>query len=280
MQETTSPAGLALTAFRIPGRAAYPRIVRASADRHWMDTTTRGWANRCLPLRIANQTGWFILNDASFEVTWNGSAKLDALKFKFDGDESYFAQSMFGFGIVTWTIPYLFRTEAGFNLIARGPANLPKDGATALDGIIETDWLPYPFTMNWQLTRPGKKVRFEKDEPICMILPVRRADVEAFEPSISNLESKPELHRSYQAWHEARLGKVQNDSRTHKAQEPMPKVQGNYIRGEGVLQEKAPQHQNKINVRDFVEQEPAVLAAVAPPSQPPNVSVWKRLFGR
>jgi hypothetical protein len=43
--------------------------------------------------------------------------------------------------------------------------NSPKDGIAPLTGVIETDWLPYPFTMNWQMTRPGS-VRFDKDEAV------------------------------------------------------------------------------------------------------------------
>ena len=35
-----------------------------------------------------------------------------------------------------------------------------------LVGLIETDWLPFPFTMNWVFTRPGR-VRLEKGEPFC-----------------------------------------------------------------------------------------------------------------
>ena len=30
-----------------------------------------------------------------------------------------------------------------------------------LAGVVETDWLPFPFTMNWLFTQPGR-VRFEK----------------------------------------------------------------------------------------------------------------------
>ncbi len=251
---------LKLTAYRIPDRTAYPKVVRASADRFWMDVTTQGWANRCLPLRIANQAGWFVLNDVDFEVTWDGSPKLEGIKFKFKDRPSNFARSMFGFGVVTWTIPYLLRTEPGYNLLARGPANLPKDGVTALDGIIETDWLPYPFTMNWKITRPMRTVRFEKDEPICMITPIRRGDLERFEPEIVNLTSDPELHESYSAWHEARLEKLRSSPQTLKPSASMPKMQGNYNRGEGVLEEKASGHQNKLDLRDFAELEPAIMS--------------------
>lgn len=36
--------------------------VPATPDSVWMDEGTRGWVNRCLPLRIANANGWFILD--------------------------------------------------------------------------------------------------------------------------------------------------------------------------------------------------------------------------
>ena len=42
--------------------------------------------------------------------------------------------SHFGYGILTWTLPYLFRTPPDWNLLARGPSNLPKDGIQALEG--------------------------------------------------------------------------------------------------------------------------------------------------
>ena len=48
-------------AYRLPGYKHYPRIIPAPANRVWMDDGTQGWANRCLPLRIANQAGWFVL---------------------------------------------------------------------------------------------------------------------------------------------------------------------------------------------------------------------------
>ena len=109
-----------------------------------MDSNTKGWANRCLPLRIANQNGWVILNDAEFEVIWSGSRDLSGVKFLNKGRRSAFATSMFGYGVVTWTIPFLFRTPPGFDLIVRGVPNHPKDGIYALEGQVEADWLPLP----------------------------------------------------------------------------------------------------------------------------------------
>jgi hypothetical protein len=270
-----------LTAYRIGGQSSYLKIIPASPDRFWMDFSTGGWANRCLPLRIANQSGWCILNDADFEVTWTGSNQLDGVKIKFTtGQRSESIHSMFGYGIVTWAIPYIFRTPPGFNLLVRGPANSPKDGVIALDGIVETDWLPYPFTMNWKITRPHRTVKFERDEPICMIMPIRRQDMEAFQPEIRNLGSDAELSRSYEAWKERRVALV-NSFKERPREGGHNPTQGHYIRGEGVLGETTSGHQTKLEVRMFAEVEPAPEPpAVVSQTNAPKRGFWARLFRR
>ncbi len=47
-------------------------IVPAVPKRGWMDETGGGFANRCLPLLMANQWGWFILNNRAIRVARNG----------------------------------------------------------------------------------------------------------------------------------------------------------------------------------------------------------------
>ena len=46
--------------------------------------------------------------------------------------------------------------------------------------------------MNWKLTRANLPVIFEAGEPICMIVPQRRGELEAFHPEIRELEEEPE----------------------------------------------------------------------------------------
>jgi len=58
--------------------------------------------------------------------------------------------------------------------------------------VIETAWLPYPFTLNWQMTRPGK-VRFRKGDPICMLFPVPARSVQDAQTEIRNLADDPNL---------------------------------------------------------------------------------------
>ena len=173
----------------------------ATAQREWMQNTAEHFANRCLPLRIANQYGWFVVNDDEIEVIWSGGSDPESLKIhRPQGKRAGPASSHFGHGIVTFQLPYLFRTAPGYNLYVRGPTNLPKDGAHALDGIIETDWAVATFTMNWKITGVGVPVRFAAGEPIAMIIPVERGELEKFEIVVEDIQKEPALHDEHRAW--------------------------------------------------------------------------------
>ena len=82
---------------------------------------------------------------------------------------------------------------------AGGPPNHVKDGVQPLAGLVETDWLPFPFTMNWIFTRPGR-VKFSKGEPFCFILPVQDKPLEGFDLVQKSLLHNADLHGQYEAW--------------------------------------------------------------------------------
>jgi hypothetical protein len=188
----------------------------AAADRSWMDAIPNRHAYRCLPLGIANAHGWEIGAPCAFEATWNGWPKASDIKLKaLDGHPNFasLVVSHFAHGIITFHLTYLFRTEPGWDLMATGPLNRPKDGIAPLAGVIETDWLPYPFTMNWQMTRPGT-VRFAKGEPICQVFPVPHAFLEQVEPEIRDLADDPELQAQALAW-KARRDEFMQRFRAH-----------------------------------------------------------------
>lgn len=227
----------------------------APARRRWMDATTAGFANRCLPMLIANQWGWFILNERRITVSWNGGprpADLHTHYAKAAPEEtvtpdSFLAISHFGHGILTWRIPYIFETPPGWNLYIRGPTNWCKDGATALDGVVETDWAAATFTMNWKVTRPDTWIAFEEGEPICMIFPVQRGNLERFSPEIHALPDNPGLEAKYREWRETR----DRFLRTLGQAGPGKPWQKHYFQGRSALGEAFPGHQTKVAVRGF-----------------------------
>ena len=258
LRRNTDPT---LTAFHAsaPG-AVLVDIVPASRWREWMNSTRSRFANRCLPLLMANESGWVMLNPVGFDAVWDGGAERAAVTVSFDDgvQQSAIVESLFGEGILTWTIPYVFRTPPGYNLLARGPANWPKDGLCALEGLVETDWATAPFTMNWKFTRPQCRVRFERDEPFCMIVPSRRGELEAFAPDIRHVRADPSTAKGWKQWLSSReqlhvrkfLGLHSGDY-----QQDRDAWEKDYFRGHGADGAEAPEHETKRRLRPFQHQE-------------------------
>ena len=86
---------------------------------------------------------------------------------------------------------------------AGGPPNHVKDGIQPLAGLVETDWLPFPFTMNWIFTRPGR-VSFARGEPFCFITLVQDKVLAEVQPVTKSLASNQDLRLQYDAWYKQR----------------------------------------------------------------------------
>ena len=227
----------------------------APLERAWMEATDQRYAYRCLPLNIANSCGWEILCDAGFIAIWNGGTANDAIAIQPDPHTTAPAISHFGHGILTFHVPCLFRTERGDNLLAQGPVNRPKDGIAPLSGVIETDWAPYSFTMNWIFTRPRTFVRFEKGEPYCHILPVCCGALESMQPELLLLSDNAELKRQHQAWTASRL-RFNTDLKQPGSEAQSEKWQKSYYRGldpEG-RPSGAENHRTRLRLKPFKTQ--------------------------
>jgi hypothetical protein len=166
-----------------------------------MSETTDAFARRCVPLRVANEHGWVIETTHSLIAEWDGGLGREAVRIEWiEGAPPYPAVSHFGHGILTFTIPYLFRTPPGINLAVRGPANCPKDGICALEGVVDTDWAVATFTMNWMFTAPHRPVSFATGEPICMLVPQWRRLLELVQPRCIELADDESLMAAHDAW--------------------------------------------------------------------------------
>jgi Family of unknown function (DUF6065) len=132
-----------------------PPITPAPISRAWMSATRQAWPTKCLPMLIANQSGWEVRNPCAFTATWMGREDRMGVTIAPDRRETgqFLPRSEFGYGILTWHLPLLFRTPPGYNPLVRGPANYPKDAVYPLEGIVETDWASSSFSMSWKLTR-------------------------------------------------------------------------------------------------------------------------------
>jgi hypothetical protein len=228
-------------------------LAPAPARRAWMERTPERFANRCLPLLMANQAGWMVTLTEPVEVEWSGREGHGEVDVFGSARVRENVKSHFGSGIVTFTLPFLFRTEPAYNLLARGPANLPKDGLSALEGLIETDWSFAPFTMNWQVTRPRARLRFEAGEPVAMIVPVRRGELSAFAPRLRRLDDDAEIAAAYRTWREGRDGFLR-DLRSGEAAAVEAGWQRDYFLGRDPRGREADAHETRMALRPFVEE--------------------------
>ena len=238
-----------ITAFQIYDHVTVG-LAAAPVERDWMSFADQRYPYRCLPLNIANQNGWVVTCPTDFRVYWYGGAGPRDLDIRFDGPADPTVSSHFGVGVVTFSIPYLFRTPDGINLWVKGPSNSPKDGIQALEGIVETDWAASTFTMNWKLTRPNEWVPFVKGEPICMLVPIPRGLTEALMPVIAPLSGDPELHERYKQWEASRRGFL-DGLRTLDPEVVKRGWQKDYFQGKTAEGETVRGHQTRLAVREF-----------------------------
>lgn len=223
----------------------------APVARTWMDQTNQRFAYRCLPLVIANQSGWVVRSPIGFSVRWNGGARLADLEVKVPaGPHTARFSSHFGDGILTVSLPYLFRTPRGVNLWVKGPANWIKDGIQALEGIVETDWNESTFTMNWKVTRKNRTIRFAAGEPLCMLVPLPRGFVESFAAVIESPEAQPRLAAAYARWRDGRNA-FNSALARHDPEAAERGWQRDYMLGRNSAGRVFPEHQTKLDVPPF-----------------------------
>ena len=239
---------LQITAYEV---VENPMPIRtAQRARQWIEDLPERFAYRCLPLSIANQVGWEILNQTPFTARWNGKDGLDAINIKFDGEPNPLVGSHFGHGVLTFSLGYLFRTTKSHNLWVKGPANLPKDGISPLEGVIETDWAPFTFTMNWQFTRKRHKVRFEEGEPVATVVPYPRHYPRKFDARLKNINEDAKLYEKYIAWREDRIS-FNEDLKQEGSAARKEGWQRTYMKGQDGEGNVFAGHETRIQMKDF-----------------------------
>ncbi len=243
-----------LTAYRV-STTDHWTISPAPAKRDWMDQTRDKFAYRCLPLVMANHAGWIITSPLSVMATWDGSKPASGLKLQFpegEGKNAKQINSHFGEGVLTFSLPWLFRTSPGFGLWVRGPSNSFKEGVTPLEGIVETDWAPYTFTMNWRVTRKNQGVFFMKGEAIAMLVPIPLAMFEEVTPTLREISDDAALRGDFEAFKAGRSGALERLKSTHEAVWQM-----DYMRGHRPDGTPVSEHRKAFRLREFTPEPPA-----------------------
>ena len=216
-----------------------------------MDNTPNKYAYRCLPLTIANQTGWWVYNPVGFTAVWNGRREPGGIQFLFDSSPQVWTtwvNNQFGEGVITWNTPFLFRTQpAGSRLLVMGPANYFKHGIQPLTAIIESDWMSMSFTMNWKITSAGLPIRFDAGEPLFQVIPLAGnacGDLEEASVHFMKLADDPEVYHAYHEWSNGRRNFHQKKA---QGQVKPDGWQKDYFRGRDAFgREAAPEHMTKV----------------------------------
>lgn len=227
-------------------RGHRPTIRPAVLERDWMDASPSRYAYRCLPLNIANCHGWEILCPTRTRAVWSGGQAPADLVVESEPREGR-AISHFGCGVLTFPIGCLLRTEPGINLWVTGPPNRPKHGIAPLTGVVEADWSPFSFTMNWRFTAPGEVV-FEEGEPYCFFFPLSRSLLEQTEPEFRCLSEDPSLEAELAAWELSRWMFMAGARASGES------WQRHYFRGVTPLGTSAPEdHSTRLKLRPFAK---------------------------
>lgn len=228
-----------------------PELVPAKADRAWMDATDQRYAYRCLPLSIANASGWELLCPEGFSASWMGHPGKNgiAIRAANGGPGPHWASSHFGHGVLTLHPGWLFRTSPGWAVWARGSPNRDKGILAPLEGLVETAWLPMPFTMNWRFTRPGT-ISFEKGEPFCFLTLCPHQALDGVAPRQASLDADPELKTAYEAWTRSRA--AFNEQLAAQDQDAVAQGwQKHYVRGAGPQGAAGHYHVSKRRLKDL-----------------------------
>lgn len=217
--------------------------------RDWMEATTEKYAYRCLPLNIANCAGWELLSPRGFTAVWNGGTHKDSIAIApEDAGVAAPAISHFGFAVMTFSVPGLFRTPPGIDLMVTGPINRPKPGIQPLMGIIETDWSEFGFTMNWMFTDKDRAIRFEKGEPFCTLIPVPRTLAESLEPALVVGDPNSELWRRHLAHRLSRADFIKNLNVEGSTEKQMGWQRAYFT---GPDEDITPAHRTKVRLKPF-----------------------------
>ena len=231
-----------IIAYVIPGvKSDVTKTIRpCRPSRDWMDATPGQYAYRCIPLSAANTMGWEILNPVDVTLRWSGPDAGDRIDVEAAAADPFSPRPHFGSGTVTWYLPFLFRTPADYGLIVTGPANQDKAHIVPLDAFVRTDWVPFPFTMNWRITAPGKSIHFAAGEPICRVLPYPLELLNDMHIEIRDISEDPAFLGKVSDWEKERARNYQEQQKAEaqwaaEGREPDMKEMWNsqYAKGSG-----------------------------------------------
>jgi hypothetical protein len=218
-------------------------VVKPPLKRDWLPSH----AYNCLPVNIANQSGFVISANFGFNVIWNGGDAADDIQITYIHENNDVpiprVINHFGHGVISISTPFVFRTPPMVNLMTVNPPNYVLENITVLTGTVEADNIRMPFTMNWRIQKPNIFMSFPKGTPLSGIIPIPRHFCDEFKlEDASNIFNDDIMIEEIQALkdHEIRRSIIQHNT---PMQDQFDKL---YYKGKDIYENSFPEHQTKI----------------------------------
>jgi hypothetical protein len=150
-------------------------------------------------MTYANRHGWCVRLDTDVEVIWDGTTAAEGTQIICGKEQKGFrmADNGTGNGVVTFHLNAIPRTSPEWSLWIMGAPNLVIPGASALSGVVETDWAFGSPTSNWKITEPNKLITFKKGDPVIFFIPIHRTVLETFEIRDFLAHDNEDLYKHY-----------------------------------------------------------------------------------
>jgi hypothetical protein len=135
-----------------------PVVKQMGVKRDWMDETYKKHAYQCMPVTVANVSGWSISLDDEVVVEWDGGNSVPRVisgAVSSSGREQ--AQCSI-IGMVSFNMGWVIRTEEPYCTFLSGPPNMFVPNASPLTASLPSWWWPDESQMNWKLSSPGRTV--------------------------------------------------------------------------------------------------------------------------
>lgn len=177
------------------GHQNAPLVQQSRIKRDWMDDTYNKHAYQCLPMTVANVSGWELVLDEDLVVIWEGgNTVVKVLSGGTQKDRQVAHPSMIG--IISLSTGWAINTEEGYATWVTGSPNYFIDGAVPLAATIPSSWWPDEVQMNWKITKVNEPVTFPAGTPYCFFTVYPEGLLESVEFEVSNIWDKPDLIES------------------------------------------------------------------------------------
>ena len=188
-----------------------PEIRQSRLKRDWMDETYNKHAYQCLPMTVANVSGWELVLPHDVVVTWDDRlSTARVIEGEFTKSGWHLVQNSIT-GMVSFALGYSIRTEPGIHIALSGSPNFYLDGAFPLAATVPTDWWPDEVNMNWAITKTNTEILFPAGMPYAFFTICRPLDLSEAIFTTSNMWEDQDLVKERSEYNRNKFKKLEDE---------------------------------------------------------------------